>query len=150
MNQRAITFHAVVLFCLASTQVGAEIIKCVQDDGTIIYTDRQSASCATKEILKPPPVVDPTQAERSLQERQKVLDEISEARKKRQEEETKLAEEAGIKQRNCELARDKLARVNANPRVYGTDEAGNRVKLGEEDRLERLAAAQKDIETWCN
>ncbi len=149
MNQRAFGFGIVgILFCLVSFSTAAEVIKCIQKDGSTIYTDRADA-CEVKEVIKPPPKIDQAGAQNDLTALQKRLDKARESRTQKAQQQTLLAQEQGVKKRNCELARDKLARVSANPRVYGTDEQGNRVKLGEDVRQQRIADAQTDIGTWC-
>lgn len=150
MSQRAFTIRIAAMLLLGtSLPAAAEVYKCVDANGSVTYSDRPVADCETKETMTPPAPVDPTAAQSRAEAREKFLDEIDNERSQQAEEQAKLAKEEGVRQRNCALARDKLARVTGNPRVYGTDEQGNRVKLGEEERQRRIEAAQQDIDTWC-
>lgn len=138
-----------VIFWFAVGNCYAEMYKWVDADGQVHYSQKPPAGDVEVTTVKPPPKVDTEKALKELEERENMLKGIDEERNKKAEEQNISQEEQATKQKNCELARDKLSRVINNPRVYSKDKDGNRYKIAEEERQEKITQARKEINEYC-
>ena len=139
---------AIILFLIACA-APAEMYKWVDEEGVTHYTERPPPGDVEATTIKPPPRVDTGRALSEYEQQQQKLNELREGRQKSAEERKREEEIAAIQKSNCDLARDKLEKASGSTRLYGTDAQGNRVRLGEEERQARIAAAQKDIAEFC-
>lgn len=138
-----------LFLCLIAGNALAEMYKWVDAEGNTHYTERPPVGDIEVITIKPPPKVDTGRALNDLEQQQEKLNELRGGRQKAVEERQRAEEVAAIQKSNCELARDKFDKASGSTRFYGTDKDGNRVRLGEEERQARLAAAQKDIAEFC-
>ena len=136
------------LLAMLSSTVFAEMYKWVDENGEVHYSDRQPPADVETETIKPPPTVDVEQAKKELEARQNKFK--TEESEKPAEEEKVTEEELAVKKKNCELGKDKLQRLQDNPRVYSEAEDGTRTRLGEDERQARIKQAQDMIKKNCN
>ena len=144
------TLLAASVVCLPLQAVLAAMYKWVDEDGQTHYTEYPPPEEDIQvETIQPPPKVDTAGARKELEEKQEKIQSIEDDRNKSADEAAEKAKLSALNKANCDLARDKLKQLTSLPRVYGKDEQGNRVRLGEDVRQQRIAAAQKDIKEWC-
>jgi len=136
------------LMCFVAGNAFAAMYKWVDEEGNTHYSERPPPGIET-ETIKPPPKVDTERALKDLEERKNKFNESEETRVKKAEDQEIRGEEVAMNKRNCELARDKLAKANEQTRVYAQEKDGTRRRITEEERQERIAAAQKDIAEFC-
>lgn len=127
----------------------AAMYKWVDADGNVHYTQSPPPGDIEGETIKPPPKVDTDKALKELQDRQDKIKSINEDRTREAEEEKMKEGNLAKKKAACDLAKDKLAKASGSTRVYATDEKGNRVKLGEDERQARIDAAKKEVAEFC-
>jgi hypothetical protein len=137
-----------LLLTLSTTAMASQVYKWVDDKGvthfganppqgqaatsvnTVIAQPKTAAKAATPTL----PAVDSGAAE------QKAID----AKVKQQ-----VAEQAAERKKYCESVRTNLAQLQNNPRLR-TEINGEQVRLGEDQRQERITDAQKAIKENCN
>jgi len=126
----------------------AEIYKCTDAAGTVQYSDRPCAGQASIITPATAPGVDPHAAGRRQREGK-----LLQAFEAERAEERRAQEEAGAqelqRQRNCERARDWVARLSTVSRIYRLDEEGARVDVPEAERAATLSRAQANVRQWC-
>ena len=148
INSVKIGIRLVLLLFIAFNSYAA-MYKWVDEDGNTHYSEKPPAGDIDVQTIKPPPKVDTEAANQELANKQEQLKQVDENRSKQAEEEAALQQQAAIQKKNCETAQKNLATINANPRVYSTDEQGNRYKVGEDERQQKIAAAKKAIAEYC-
>lgn len=67
---------------------------------------------------------------------------VKEADAKKQEQETR--------KKNCQIAMQRMAGINAGGRLYEVDEKGERHYWDDSTRKAKLAEAQSNVDEWCN
>jgi hypothetical protein len=147
---------------LVALPASAVLYKWVDKDGKVHYSDQPPPESARKSgvvdapaprVSSPAPSGDAASqapggpksaAEQEMEFRKRRL-EAAEADAKRQQE-TKAAEE---KQRNCTLAKNRLAALETGGRItrYGPD--GETVFLSDAEIARELGEARKVADSWC-
>ncbi len=152
MSRLSRVFHILIrlgLMCFVAGNAFAAMYKWVDEDGNTHYSERPPPGDIETQTIKPPPKVDTERALKELEERENKFNEMQKTRTKKAEDHEIRTEEVAMNKRNCELARDKLAKANEQTRVYAQEKDGTRRRITEEERQERIAAAQKDIAGFC-
>ena len=126
----------------------AAMYKWVDEEGNTHYSEKPPVEDVEVKTIKPPPKVDTERALKELGERKKWINETDEGKAKQAEEQADVDKKASTQKANCDLARNKLARVNANPRVY-SGEGEDRRRIGEEERQAKIAEANKMVKEFC-
>lgn len=96
---------------------------------------------------------DPDESDPDAADPDSTPDELSYADRKRLEieEKRKAQSEAQTeRQRICLEAKDQLARIEPNRRVYYTDEDGNTTRMDDEERVRRVEDNKKIIAEYCD
>lgn len=149
-NQRIIhTIFGLGLSFFVAGNCYAAMYKWVDEEGNTHYSEKPPAGDVEVKTIKPPPKVDSDSAVKAVEERKEEEVKQKEAESKTAEEQAKKQQDAALMKQNCETARKNLESITANPRVYSTDEQGNRVRLGEDQRQAKIEAAKKDIAEFC-
>jgi len=144
---------AVLAMVISTNSFADEIYKWTDKDGNVHYEDRPSGE-PTEERLQFTYNRTNTEAlENRVAAQRDAEDSRQEARaeaaeKKQVAEEERVAAEE--KQTQCETSRAQLDRMRAAPRVYRTDEAGERVYLDDVQRAESIAKAETHIREACD
>ena len=124
------------------------IYKWTDADGNIHYGDRPGDGSAEELILKDSPVQDEGLADR-LKTQEKMLDIYKEERIEQQQQRDRQKEEKKLREKNCQIARERLARVRSAGFLYEKGGNGERRVFSD---AERSAAEQKELSTveqWC-
>lgn len=158
-----IRYSAVLLLVLAAT-AQAQVYKWVDASGRVVFTDtpppsnvksqsvqvkpaggnkvRQTEEPAAKSEQAPaaaPAGEDPNaKASKDLQEQV------------RRSQEAEKQAQAKVKEINCQSARSRFNALSNQGRVKMTDAKGNTSYVSDANRAAETAAAQKDVNTWCN
>jgi hypothetical protein len=91
-----------------------------------------------------PPKGQKTPAEQEMEFRKRRV-EAAEADAKRQKE----AELSAEKKSNCELARNRVAQLQAGGRITKASPSGEQVYLGDAEIAQELVQARKAADSWC-
>lgn len=141
---RILCFSLLACFSLTTS---AAMYKWVDEDGNVHYSEKPPPGDIEVQTIKPPPKVDSEKANQALQEQLDQLKALEEGKEPKEQAVTE--EELAVKKHNCELGKDKLQRLQDNPRVYTEAEDGTRTRLGEEEREARIQEAQQMIKDNC-
>lgn len=158
-----IRYSALLLLALA-VSAEAQIYKWVDSSGRVVFTDTPPPSNVKSQTVKlksssgPAPEVAPDAgkpAEAGKADDKKPLTE-NQAAQKEQEAQVKRAQEAEkaaqnkVKELNCQSSRSRLNALQSQGKVKLTDAKGNSSFVSDDKRAAETAAAQKDVNTWCN
>lgn len=146
-----------ILLMFTSLALAGKIYKWVDENGQIHYSSQKppNQTVETVKVSKGPKVPEPAPTEPAEegaapsaaeqlaeQDAQDAADEVA-AREQ-------LAEADRINRRKqCELARQNLAALNATVRVTRTNEQGEVVRMTDEERVNALKTAQQAIRQYC-
>lgn len=141
------------MFLLAltvSAPAQAGIYKWVDRSGKAHYSDQPpSVDTQTVRGSSPSQQAITQEATRKLdareQDYQKRRKEADEAKAKADQ----AAEQARLKQENCDKARRNLSTLQSKPSVYTTNAAGQRVYMDDRARADALASSQKAVSENC-
>ena len=131
-----------------STIGNAGMYKWTDAEGNVQYTQHPPPEGIEAEDLKPPPRVD---TEKAVEDLNKAIEDSSaqaEAQSKQEEEAAKTAEEQQKHQEQCDQLRAQLSGLHM-PRISTVDEAGNRVRMSEEERQTSIKKITDMIEKNC-
>ena len=140
---------SIVLGLIISGDVRAETYQWVDKGGNTVYSDSPPIAGDYK-TLKDPPIHDDAPARQRLEAQQRSFDERRAQRVKTGEQARTHEKELAMRKRNCDLAKDKLARLTGIPRVYSVDESGERVRIDEDERSARTREAEKQVREYCS
>ena len=148
MNQRN-TFAALLLALLGTAAHGADVYRSTAPDGTVSYTDRPQGAdsqfvLATRPSANraaPPAAAVPANAAQSAPQAPANPTPLPEGPSS-----TQLREQ---RQKNCEIARERVARYEVSRRLFRTNDAGEREYLDDAAVAEARAKAAADVQDWC-
>ncbi|MCA1977901.1 MAG: DUF4124 domain-containing protein [Thiobacillus sp.] len=128
----------------------AEVYKWTDAQGKVHYSDQPpTVKVQTIKASSAGQAATTREATEALdareQDYQKRRKDAEDARAKAEKE----AEQARIKRENCERARKNLDALQNKPRVYSTNQAGQRVYLDDAGRAAALASSQKSVSENC-
>jgi hypothetical protein len=150
MKQR-IASAALLLAALGSVAYGAEIYRTTAPDGTVSYSDRPQGADSQFVLATRPtttrttiPASAPAGAAAAAQAPPQApanptLPEGASSAQLREQ-----------RQKNCEIARERLDRYALSRRLFRTNDAGEREYLDEAATAEARAKAAADVEDWCD
>lgn len=138
-----------LLLCCASSYAG--LYKWTDENGKVHYSD------------SPPPTSNATQLKKSALSdpdyqppaRQSLADRNAEYREKKlkqqetEEEQRQAEKQAQLEQQNCQTARKNLRNLQSGIRLTELNENGEQVYLDQQKRQQRIQAAQKNIDRYC-
>lgn len=137
------------LGCLLIPGAMAAMYKWVDADGQVHYTQEQPPAGIEGQAVKPPPPpASPEEAQKEFENRQKLLDGLSEERQKETEEQGKTAEDKAFFEENCRRAHVSLAAYQV-PNALIQQPDGSRDRIPEEQRLAGLKDAEERIKEYC-
>lgn len=148
-------FLVVVTLSLLSASAHAGLVKWVDSDGKVHYSDAPPTPDATTQAVpnftgkdqggSSPAYTPKSYAEREAEMKKAKLSKDEAEQKKAQQ---KAQEEA--KKSNCAAARENARVLQDSPRVVTYDANGERSFMDDETRAQRLSEAQKVISENCN
>ena len=140
---------SIVLGLTISGHARAATYQWVDKGGNTVYSDTPPIAGDYK-TLKDPPIHDGGSARQRLEDQQRSFDERRAQRVKAAEQARTREEELEMRKRNCDLAKDKLARSTGIPRVYSVDKSGERVRIDEDERSARIGEAENQVREYCS
>lgn len=137
------------LLCVSAAH--GEIYRWVDADGLVHYSQSPPPVGVTGEAMRgaPKPAVDPDAAQKALQERVGKIDEQKQKTGEAKDLEGKVKEEIEKRKKNCEVARNNLQTLETLGGKKIQDSQGNVIRLSEEERLQKITEANKQIKDWC-
>lgn len=144
---RSLLLAATVLF--VSHSVMADIYKCTDEQGNVLYVDKPCSDTAVVITPKKGPVI----TEDSLQ-RQRKTQRLLRAYEAEHEEEQRAQAQRTLEQqqriKNCSAAKYYEQNVTHASRLYRTDDNGQRFDLSNAERAKTEAYARKEVKRWCD
>lgn len=128
------------------------VYKWTDEDGNVHFGDRPTGEPTAERLKLTYNRTDAEKLENRIQGEREVAESLQEARAAEIEEERVAEEErlaAEENQARCESSRAKLNEMRAAPRIYRTDEAGERFFLNDVQRAESIARSESAIEENC-
>ncbi|MGH8646402.1 MAG: DUF4124 domain-containing protein [Gammaproteobacteria bacterium] len=134
---------------LSSQSMGAGIYKWVDEQGNVQYTQTPPPDKPASLFETRPEPVDTEGALEKLKQQKDKSDAFIKERDTQAKEQEKSEQEAAQRSENCARARKNLEQLETTNRLFRTGEAGDRVKMTEEERQAGLTTAKSQIEEFC-
>ena len=134
---------------LYSHESMARVYKWVDENGKTHYTQSPPPGDTQAEQLKLNTKVDTESAQKQLEEQKNKADELQSKRYKKAEIAQKEKELAAKKEARCNQAKASKASFE-RPRVNAVNDDGSRRIMNEEERLEGLTKAIKEVKEACD
>jgi hypothetical protein len=129
----------------------AAMYKWVDENGVTQYSQYPPPNHKAEVVAPPPPPAeDPGEARKKLEATLQKQNEQRETATTAGKEQAKTAEQAKLREQNCQTARSNLEKLTTGgrKRVIGAD--GVATYLTEEDQQARIDTAKKQIEEFCD
>ncbi len=152
LNRSIYSCIQIFAMCLLFSSVHAAFYKWVDADGNTHYTQQPPPGDIEADIIKPPSRIDTKGALKELNENHKYLGDQQKEREKQAEDREFEEANAAIRKSNCQLGRDKMARLRsiALARSRSVSGDGTMYKMTEEQRQAEIKQAQDIIDNNCN
>ena len=138
------------IYILFTGSAHAAIYKWVDKDGYVQYSDTSPpAEVKVDTIQTPPQTVDTGTATKQLNEQERQFEELRKQREEQAEKEAKAAEALALQQKNCQMARDRLASYGRPRGIRIEQEDGSRSRATEEQRQEQIKISEDMIKEFC-
>jgi hypothetical protein len=151
MNQR-IAPAALLLAIVGTAAYGADVYRSTAPDGTVSYSDRPQGADAQFVLATRPAVARATTSSASTPSAAPAnrADAAAQAPPNPTLPEGPTAAHLREqRQKNCEIARERLDRYALSRRLFRTNPAGEREYLDDAAAAEARAKAAADVEDWC-
>ena len=144
-----ITAAVIVFLSVTTTSYAKGIFKCVNLDGEIEYTYSPSENCDPQAIKKRGGKGDKKAIEKSLQDRKKtdLVTDLKKEKQQRQKDKDQIEKEM---KKYCQDVRDNLEIITTATRIFETDDQGNRIRLDEDQRLQRIQKNKDSLVEHCS
>ncbi len=139
---------ALLLSALTSTVVLAAKVYKWKDAHGVMHYSRTPPPDAQAESLDIHVREDPGALKRLEQQKARSSEYFKQREEARKAAKQKAGEQARIKAA-CDNARQRLTGLQQSQRIYKTDAAGERVRIGEEERQARIKQVREDIAKYC-
>mgnify|MGYP003624459369 FL=1 len=140
---------SIIMASLFSHQSIAKIYKWVDENGKTHYTQSPPPGDTQSEQIKLNSKVDTESAQKQLEDQKNKADDLQSERHKKSEIAQKEKELAAKKEEWCERAKASKASFE-RPRVNAVNDDGSRRIMGDEERLEGLIKATKEVRDACS
>ena len=143
-------FLIIAITAFVTSSVTAKgIYKCQKPDGEIEYTQFPSENCKDQQIKKRGGTADQTAIDklREDKKRAQIAAEDQHEKKLVQEDQARAEKE---KQEYCESVQANLEQITIAHRVFETDDQGNRTRLDEEQRQQRIQKNKDNLKEHCS
>lgn len=135
---------------LLCTNAMAEIFKWVDEQGNVHYSDKPVKDDARQMDIKTDSASSPRISEQErLERRQRLLQAYDEDRAKQKELDAKEQKKKEHLQRQCAVAKDRLARYERSRGLYDFDKDGNRVILEDKEKQRITDTLRQEIKQHC-
>jgi type IV secretory pathway VirB10-like protein len=138
-----------IILALTTMSAGAAMYKWTDADGNTQYGQHPPAGVQAERV-KPAP--QPTSQGQPTLTPQQRLQQLEEQQQKEREAEAEAAagqEKAEIAKKNCKIAKQNRANLQMGGHRLTRLSDGSYTRLTEEERLSRIAEAEKNIEKYC-
>lgn len=132
---------------LAATHALATVYKWIDDEGSVNYTQYKPTAYEFVEVDPPDP---PPSISYDLNEKFAAQIRGSLEDKGKTSPALKKKENTDRKAQQCETAKNNLNVLENMARISYTDETGEKVRMGEDQRTIRTTEAKKNVEFFCN
>ncbi len=143
------------LLFLASANASAALIKWVDAEGKVHYSDQPPPPNVKAETLRVPSVPEAPAAAsapaapKTVAEREAELKKAQQAKKEAADKSAKEQARKDAEKAQCEAAQQNLRALQEGMRMVEIDAKGERSYLDDEQRRQRIEKAQQDIGTYC-
>lgn len=138
-----------ILAGLGTGHVQADVYKWTDKSGKVHYSDKPPSDAA-KTVPGTSATTDTSQAIKALADKEQDYKKRQENAAKAKEKADKEAEQARIKQQNCDNARKQMSQLQSGQRLYTTSPYGSRSYMDAAARQQALDNAQKAVNDYCN
>jgi hypothetical protein len=131
----------------------AEVYRSTDSNGTVRYSDRPLDQNAKPVYVAAAPHGSrsaPAPARPAAGEAKDDAAKQGDANRGIQAETVSPAQQADIKAKNCEVAKQRKQSYSEAHRLFKTDEKGERVYLSDSEIDQARARADADVHTWCD
>ena len=142
-------FLIIAVSILLTLSVRAKgIYKCQKPNGEVEYTQFPSENCKDQQIKKRGGTADQDAIDklREDKKRNQIAHDEQNEKKLIQQDQARAEKE---KQEYCESLRANLEQITIAHRVFETDDQGNRTRLGEEQRQQRIQKNKDNLKEHC-
>ncbi len=138
-----------VAISVISSVTAKGIYKCVMPDGEVEYTQFPSENCKDQQIKKRGGTADQGAIDKMREDKKRDRMAANEQNEKKliQQDQARAEKE---KQEYCESVRANLEQITIATRVFETDDQGNRTRLDEEQRQQRIQENKDSLEEHCS
>lgn len=147
-GDKHVPVFVLIIAGLGASHVLADVYKWTDKSGSVHYSDKPPSD-AVKPIPGTGASTDPSQAIKALAEKEQDYKKRQEEAAKAKEKADKEADQARIRQQNCDNARKQLSQLQSSQRLYTTSPSGSRIYLDAAARQMALDNAQKAINDNC-
>ena len=138
------------IYILLAGTAQAAIYKWVDANGDVHYSQNPPPPGVAGETLQPPPPdVDTETATKQLNEQERQFEEFHKQREEQADKESQAAAELALQQKNCQMAKDRLASYEQRPNINFVQEDGSRVRATEEERQAEIKKSEDMIQEFC-
>jgi hypothetical protein len=152
MNLR-IAHGTLFLALLGTAAYGADVYRSTAPDGTVIYTDRpqgadsQYVTTTNPTAARPASNAQPPRAPGAASAAAAIPQAPGNPTLPEGPASAELRDQ---RQKNCEIARERLDRYNLSRRLFRTNAAGEREYLDDAAVADARAKAVADVQDWCD
>lgn len=149
-TSRILPLICLTLACLLyyMTSQATDIFKCINANGEVEYTQNSSDGCKASDVKSYAGKADQQAKDdfKNYQEESKLSAEAERLADQQKRDEERQKQE---KKEYCDHLRSNLETLLTSPRIFHTDDQGNRVILDEQKRLKRIKEDQSKISEHC-
>ena len=155
MNKLIPLIGVIFMLSFTSSSVFAgKIYKWVDKKGEVHYGNQPPSGNAEEMHVNSPShygAAKPSSStpKKNMDAANKFLDAVNKETKENKEAADKAAKEQAINDKNCLIARKRVAALKIGGRKYEVDEKGNRHYLDDSETQSRLGEAQADVAKYC-
>jgi hypothetical protein len=140
---------ALLLAVLGTAAYGADVYRTTAPDGTVVYTDRPQSADSQFVLATRPSANRTAPAAASAPASSAQSPPQAPADPAPLPEGASSAQLREQRQKNCETARERVARYEVSRRLFRTNDAGEREYLDDAAVAEARAKAAADVKDWC-
>lgn len=139
----------VIVFLSLTTSYAKGIFKCMNPDGNIEYTQSPSENCNPQEIKNRGGKSNQKAIEKLHQDKKRadLVTDLKKEKQQRQKDKDQVEKEI---ERYCQEIRENLEIITRSSRVFEADDQGNRTRLNEEQRQQRIQDKKDNLAKNCS
>jgi hypothetical protein len=139
-----------IIICVLSAAVQAEVYKWIDEKGVVHYGDKQQDGAAIEMQVDTSESETTSESNVSRDEkRRRIADALEEDRLEKKETREKKKAERERNKRQCNRLKDKMKRMKKAAGLYKLDKEGNRVILSDQQRSRNEKSLSNQIKKYC-